>query len=150
MDTVIDSNVLIHGKGSVPGSLYTVPSVIEELESSGSRLKFDSMDIEVMKPSDDSVEAVRKKAKEINAPTSNVDEKLVALTMDLDGELLTDDRAAQNLALHLDLDFSGYLDPPVENKRCWKKVCGNCGAEVTEECSFCGSSSIRLKPGPCS
>ncbi|MFB6292357.1 MAG: NOB1 family endonuclease [Candidatus Nanohaloarchaea archaeon] len=149
MPPVIDANVVIHGRGSYRfESAYTVPEVMDEMESSEARIKFDTNDIEVREPSSEYVKKVWRKSEEINARTSEADEKLLALGIELGEPVVTDDRGVQNLALHLDAEFRSFMQDPVEEKRSWAVVCENCGSKVEgDSCDRCGSSQLRRKPG---
>lgn len=146
MAYIIDANVILHGRGEINGELITVPQVYGEVKSQMGQFKLQNMELSQREPASKQIEEVKKLSKEINSPTSDTDEKLVALALDLGECLMTDDRALQNLALHLDAVFEGFLDDPVREKREWKMVCQNCGREVEGDKCECGSSSILRKP----
>lgn len=147
MGAVIDSNVLLHGRGKLDyDDLYVVPGVLEEVKSDRGRNVLGSLDYEVVEPTEQEVETVGEKAGEINSPTSEVDERLVALASERDLVLVTDDKAMQNLALHLDVDFDGFHDPPLQDRFEWRELCANCGNEISSPpCPRCGSRQIRRK-----
>lgn len=149
---VVDANVFIHGRGSYPfNKAVTSQDVVDELQSDHGKNMLRTVNYTVKAPSENSVKLVREKSKELNSPTSDADEKLLALARDSDLMLLTDDIALQNLALHLDLDFQGFLEDEVDNKFKWIKICKNCGSKVTKEkCSSCGSTRLRRKQVRCS
>lgn len=144
---VLDANVFIRGKASLGfDELYTVPEVADELESSGSKMNFKVKDVEIRSPSKESLERVESKSSKVGAATSEADEMLLALAMDLDAVLVTDDMDLQNLALHLDADFESYMGDEVDRKLSWKRVCENCGAETDSgSCPRCGSTRFRRK-----
>ncbi|MFB6208434.1 MAG: hypothetical protein ABEJ69_03725 [Candidatus Nanohaloarchaea archaeon] len=148
MPPVVDANVLIHGRGRYPfKSAYTVPEMFDELKSSGARLKADTVDLKPEEPGKEEIERVKKKSEEIGSNTSKVDEKLLALALTLDTRLITDDKDLQNLALHLEADFEGFMEPAVEEKRRWVEVCDNCGREISSlPCPHCGSEQSSRKP----
>jgi UPF0271 protein len=147
MKPVIDANVVIHGRERHGfRKAYTVPEVFEEMESSEAKRRMENLDIEVQEPDEDSLERVRKKSEEINSPTSAADEKLVALADSLDRAVVSDDKAVQNLALHLGIDFEGYMEDEIEARIKWKVFCAACGEEVSSPpCSRCGGSEVRRK-----
>lgn len=149
---VVDANVFIHGRGSYPFSkAITSQEVVDELHSDHGKNMLRNVNYEVRRPSEKSVEKVESKSKDINSPTSEADERLLALAMDLEKVILTDDIALQNLALHLDLEFQVFLEDEIEDKFIWKKLCKNCGNEVAEDrCSSCGSTRLRRKQVRCS
>lgn len=146
MDAVVDTNVFLHGTGRYGfEKVYTVQEAVEELESSEGRNRLETMDYEVRSPSKQSMEKVKQKADEINAETSEVDQKLLALALDLQATLVTDDKGLQNLALHIGADFQGFLGDEVDEKFRWKIICKNCGSEVEGEKCSCGSTRLRRK-----
>ena len=144
---VVDANVLIHSRAQFPFEQALIPpSIQKEIRSDISNFKMQKLDVQVIRPSEGSLKKVKDKSSEINSPTSNQDEEALALAMDREITLVTDDKALQNLALHFDHSFQGFNTDEVVEKRKWKLVCGNCGAEVSNlPCSVCGSSSGRRK-----
>ena len=135
---VVDANVLIHGRG-LNQDLVTVPEVMNEMKSRESKQGLASFKVETRTCSDESLERVKDKSGEINSQTSEADEKFLALALDLDEPLMTDDKGLQNLALHLGVKVDGFMDPVTDKKLSWKIVCSNCGKS---ECS-CGANSVR-------
>lgn len=152
MPPVIDANVLIHGRGKYDfDTAYTVPAVRQEMESFDAEMTFQNLDIEVREPDEDELERVREVSNSINAETSTTDEKLLALALQLDKKIVTDDRGIQNLALHLDVNFESFMREEIDRKLSWKEVCDNCGGEMSnDKCSSCGSSRSRRKLDQCS
>ena len=134
----IDANVIIHGRG-LNGDFVTVPEVMDELKSKKASSSVHGFQIETFSPSTEAVEEVGEKAEEINSKASKVDQKLLALAMEKNIELMTDDKELQNLGLHLDVDVNGFLDPVTDKKMTWKIVCPNCGKE---NCG-CGVTPVR-------
>jgi UPF0271 protein len=144
---VLDANVLIHSRGQFPYSKIVVPlSVKTEVKSELSRMKMEKLDIETRNPSKEFLEKVRQKSREINSPTSEQDEGALALAIQENILLVTDDKALQNLALHLEVEFDSFNTDKVSEKREWKKVCENCGKEVSgAKCPRCGSTRMKRK-----
>ncbi|WEL19708.1 NOB1 family endonuclease [Candidatus Nanohalococcus occultus] len=138
---VADANVFIRGKRTPFDSALTVPEVMDELESDSARRKFDFADVSVMNPSEESIEKVREKSEELNSPTSKIDEKLLALALDVKQAIVTDDKALQNLALHLEVEFEAYMTDGIDEKKRWEEYCPNCGRKVAGRCDRCGQKS---------
>jgi len=147
MTAVIDANIFMRGKASLDfDDLLTSPSVIEELESSSSRLKLSVTDVDVVEPSAESIEKVGEKSEEINSPTSKADEELLALALDRGAVLVTDDMALQNLASIIDVEFESYIGEKIDSEFRWRVVCDNCGNErLGEKCGRCGSTRKQRK-----
>jgi len=147
MAPVVDTNVFVRGRNQPFNNALTIPEVMEEIKSEKGKQNFNSVSINVKEPSEKSLEEVQHKSCDINSPTSEVDEKLLALAIDEKTVLITDDKALQNLASHLDLEFQSYMTDEIEQQREWKKVCENCGGLVDDEkCGKCGSTTICRKP----
>jgi UPF0271 protein len=147
MKPVIDANVVIHGRERHEyQEAYTVPEVYDEMQSSDARRRMKNLDIDVKQPDSESLEKIGRKSDEINSPTSGADEKLVALADSLDTAVVSDDKAVQNLALHLEIDFKGYMEEDIKDKREWKLLCATCENEISSTpCPRCGSSEVRHK-----
>ena len=103
-------------------------------------------DFELEEPSAESLEKVGRISEEVNSPTSEVDEKLVALALENNCAVISDDRAVQNLAWHSGADFEAFLDEEIDGKRVWERKCENCGLESGKDsCPRCGSGNFNLK-----
>lgn len=146
---VVDANVIIHGRSEAEfKKALTIPEVIKELESTGASTRGELMDLKTVSPSKKIVEKVNDKAEEINSSTSDTDNKLLALAIEKDQALVTDDKELQNLGLHLEADIEGFLDEPTDQKMTWVLKCSNCGREVKKPpCPLCGSHQVQKKRG---
>lgn len=147
MRPVIDANVLIHGRRNYSFKrASTVPEVMDELESEDSRLKAETLDLDVRSPSQENLDKVEKKVGEIYAKVSGADKSLLALAIDKNEKIITDDKDLQNLAAHMDVTFEAFMGDEIEEKLEWKKACENCGKEVSNPpCPRCGSDQVRRK-----
>lgn len=147
MRPIIDANVLMHGRRNYSfNKAYTVPQVMDELKSSDSQLKAETLDLEVREPSNESLEKVEDKAEEIYAKVSEADRALAALALDKNEKLISDDKDLQNLASHLGIEFEAFMGDEIEEELEWRKVCGNCGKEVSSPpCPRCGSDQVQRK-----
>ena len=147
MEPVIDANVIIHGQNRQNFQrVYTVPEVFEEMKSSMAQRRVDNLDIQVSEPGKDSLEEVRSKSESINSPTSDTDEKLVALADTMKKTVVSDDKAVQNLAKHLGIEFQGYMEDKIDKKLEWEILCANCGSEVSNPpCPKCGHQTTRRR-----
>lgn len=142
---VIDANVLIRGGTNLPDGRYiTCPKVYEELKSVKASSSFEAYDLSVESPDKEFFDEVLELVERINAETSEADIELVALGLEMDGVVLSDDMGVQNLCLHLDIDFDSFLGETVDEKRVWKYLCESCGREVDgDKCGFCGGNVMR-------
>ena len=148
MDAIVDSNVIIHGsKIRNLGEIYTVPGVQKEMRSQDASISIQNSGINLMRAPEQEVSKVGQVSDRINSPTSEVDEKLVALALSTNTKVISDDKGVQNLALHLEIEFEGFMEEAITEEREWKKVCARCGRERSKPiCCRCGSESFERKP----
>ena len=131
----------------------TVPSVREELEDE-SAYRYDAMEgsgMHIQIPEDGTVERVRRAAASSGdlETLSGTDIRLIAATLELDGTLVTDDYAMQNVAEGLDLTVEVIAQEGIDEQRDWQFQCQGCGREFDdhrERCPICGSSFARKNP----
>lgn len=144
MRPVIDANILMHGRRNYSfDKASTVPEVMDELESSDSKLKADTLDLDVRRPSDGSKEKVQEKVDEIFAKVSEADKALLALALDTGEKLITDDKDLQNLASHMNVEFEAFMSDEIDEELEWAKTCGNCGEQISSPpCPRCGSDQV--------
>ena len=143
MRTVVDTNVLIHGRGSTLQESLTVPEVLEEAKSGSAQRSQDVMNLKTEEPGEDALNRVRDLSDRIKSPTSLTDEKIVALAFEKKAKIVSDDKAVQNLAKHLEIPFDGFLNEKIERKVEWELVCPSCGREINGKCPSCGQEPIR-------
>jgi len=131
----------------------TIPLVREELEDE-SAYRFDAMEgsgMHIHIPGEQTVEKVRRAAGEIGdlAELSDTDVRLIAATFELDGRLVTDDYAMQNVAERLNVDIDVIAKEGITEQRDWNFQCQGCGREFDDNkdrCPVCGSSLSRKNP----
>jgi UPF0271 protein len=149
---VLDSSAFIHEYHTTE-RMASVPAVREELEDE-SAYRFDAMEgagMHIHIPADNTVETVRRAAVETgdDAELSGTDVALVAAAFELDGVLVTDDYAMQNVAEHLGLTVEVIARDGIAEKREWRFQCQGCGREFDDRhdrCPVCGSDLSRKNP----
>ena len=104
---VLDSSAFIHDYHTTEQTA-TIPLVREELEDE-SVYRYDAMEgsgMHVHIPNEDTTEKIRRAARESGdlEVLSETDVRLVATAFELDGTLVTDDYAMQNVAEKLNVD----------------------------------------------
>ena len=149
---VLDSSVFIE-EYEVDGEVATVPGVREELEGA-SQYRFDAMEGSGMRveiPSSNVRDEIERIARETGdfEELSRTDRYLLGVALELDGELLTDDYAMQNVAESADIDVKVIAKDGIEEEREWKFQCQGCGRVYDEKvrCQVCGSETTRKNPG---
>ncbi len=146
---VIDANVFIHGSFQDLSRMYprmlTVPEVTAELESTEAGQRFDAEQVTVMVPSDQSVAQVVDTVRDCGEDLSEADRRLVALALDQDATLVTDDYGVQNVAAAMDVSYTGFQREEIEEQISWIYRCTGCektfdpdGIQGNERCPVCG------------
>ncbi len=131
------------------GEIATPPSVVEELADLRSKGRLEALlasGLSVIPPSAESLRRVAEAAGETgDTPRlSAADADLLALSLDLEATVVTDDYAVQNVALRLGLGVRGILQRKARPRR-WKFRCPGCNRryEAAGTCPDCGSALKR-------
>jgi endoribonuclease Nob1 len=148
MKCVLDSTVFF-SEYSIEGDLYTTTSVIGELVDFHAKCRYEKLAAEGLHVTDpqqeskDRVMAAAEKTRDSRV-ISGTDQDLIALALDLDAVIFTDDFAIQNIAAEL-----GVAIHPIQQRAAkkiiWKYRCSGCGRyfKTDGECLICGSKIKR-------
>ena len=149
---VLDSSAFIE-EFHTDDPVATIPMVREELVDEHA-YRFDALEGSGMRlhiPEDPTVERVRRAARETGdlEELSETDVRLVAAAFELDGMLVTDDYAMQNVAEKLEVQTVTVGREGIEEQRDWLFQCAGCGRtfeESRDRCPICGSDLTRKNP----
>jgi UPF0271 protein len=149
---VLDSSAFIHEYHTTEQTA-SIPLVREELEDE-SAYRYDAMEgsgMHIHIPTDETIDTVRRAADELGDldELSRTDIRLVATTFELDGVLVTDDYAMQNVAEKLNVTVEVIAREGISEQRHWTFQCQGCGREFDEQrdrCEICGSPVSRKNP----
>ena len=149
---VLDSSAFINDYHT-DERIATIPLVREELEDE-SAYRFDAMEGSGMHlhiPDSETVERIERAARETGdfGELSRTDIRLVAAAFELDGLLVTDDYAMQNVAEKLDVPVEVIDREGIAEQRAWTFQCQGCGREFDDHhdrCPVCGSELSRKNP----
>lgn len=149
---ILDSSAFIN-EYHTDETIASIPLVREELEDE-SAYRFDALEGSGMHmhiPDGETVERIERAARETGdyEQLSRTDIRLIAATFELDGTLVTDDYAMQNVAEKLELDVEVIARDGIEEQRSWLFQCQGCGREFDEKhdrCPICGSELSRKNP----
>lgn len=145
---IADSAVFIMGKPVDAIHTITIPSVVNELKSSESRLRFDlarEQGLRVELPSKESLDKVIEVSgfSKDHEELSVTDIDVLAKAYDCKDEavLLTDDYAVQNVASILGIKVEPVVQKKIKDVLIWQKVCIGCKRKFDsgEICPVCGS-----------
>ena len=144
MRLVLDSSAFF-SEAPVEGELYTTPSVVSELRDLPSKARFDLLceaGLLVVDPDRESVSRVRDHAVSRGeaAVLSPTDIDLLALALQLQAFIMSDDYALQNVARSMRVGVIPIRQKGSRNIR-WKYRCSGCGRYYREpgECRVCGA-----------
>ena len=149
---VLDSSAFID-EYHTDAKIASIPLVREELEDE-SAYRFDALEGSGMHlhiPEGETVERIERAARETGdfAELSRTDIRLIAAAVELDGTLVTDDYAMQNVAAKLEVAVDVIAQEGIEEQRDWRFQCQGCGREFDENhdrCPICGSALSRKNP----
>jgi UPF0271 protein len=149
---VLDSSAFIN-EYHTDERIATIPLVREELEDE-SAYRFDALEGSGMHlhiPDAETVERIERAARETGdfEELSRTDVRLVAAAFELDGRLVTDDYAMQNVAEKLEVPVEVIARDGITEQRAWSFQCQGCGREFEERhdrCPVCGSALSRKSP----
>ena len=156
---VLDAAGFFAGYASAaPTKVYAPPSVLREVRDRRSReitaLAISGGKVVVMEPGPDDLEHVRRVAASTGdlGRLSPTDIEVLAVAAKLIREgcevvVVTDDRAVQNVALHLGAGVEGIKRPPMKKARKYVYVCPACGyrSDKPGSCPVCGTELKKVR-----
>lgn len=148
MKCVLDSTVFF-SECPVEGELYTTPSVVGELVDFHAKCRYEKFIAEGLhvtgphQESKDRVMTAAEKTRDLRV-ISGTDQDLIALALDLNAVIYTDDFAIQNIAAELGVAIHS-IQQRTAKKIIWKYRCSGCGRyfKTDGECLICGSKIKR-------
>jgi endoribonuclease Nob1 len=148
MTEVLDASVFFSDI-PVEGPAYTTPSVVEELvdlRSKGRYEVFSAAGLMVREPDAASLARVGEAAERTGdkGVLSSTDRDILALALELDAVLVTDDFAVRNVAHRLEIPTRSILQRSSKAIR-WRFRCTGCGRYWRRpgECQVCGAPVRR-------
>ncbi|MCK9312450.1 MAG: nucleotide-binding protein [Methanocorpusculum sp.] len=149
MKYILDSSYFF-GDYPLSGELFTTPDVVDELKDLASKMRYEILvenGLVVTEPEPDAICLAENAAlKSGDARVlSDTDISVIALGKTLDGTVVSDDFAVQNVCRHLKIPVQNILQRKAK-KRVWKQICSGCGAEIPAgetDCPICGSAPIK-------
>lgn len=151
MRRVLDTSALLSGL-QFSGSLLTVPEVLHEIRRQGMTPQLEAVletQVRVRVPRPE----VLARAREASEGTgdahrlSPADLALVALALEEEAALVTDDYSIQNACRALGIPFEPVLERGIRDRWTWSYCCTGCRKvwpEWHEDCPICGA---RLRTG---
>ena len=134
--------------------IATVKNIEDEIINRQSKQYYSNLKsrgLKIIEPVTESVGFIKEKAKETGdlGVLSLTDIKILALGYELQGTIISDDFAIQNVSLYNGLEVISCSGKKIKEIRKWKYRCSACKLvtdEKNETCNICGSSDIfRIK-----
>lgn len=155
MRRVLDSSALLTGR-QFPGELFITPEVVRELRRQGMTPQLEAIletQVRVVSPTKDSSARVRKAGETTGDAhrLSPTDLGVLALALDLEATLVTDDYSIQNVARVLSIPYEGVMAPGIVEEWRWSYRCKGCGKiwpDWHEECPTCGAALRTSRSRP--
>ena len=153
MQRVLDASALLTGR-QFPGDLVTVPGVLRELQRHGMTPQLEAIldtQVRVLSPGADARSRVRAASEDTGDAhrLSPTDRELLALALELEATLVTDDYSIQNVARTLGVPYESVLAPGIRETWRWTYRCTGCGRTWPEwhgKCPTCGAALRTAHP----
>lgn len=152
MKLILDTSALLSGL-DFPGAVYVPSSVVQEAGVKGldSRTaSFLDAKARVWEPRAEDLEAVSRASRATGDEQrlSPVDRDVLALALQLQGIVITDDYTMQNVATQLGLEYRPAVLPGIRTFLSWSFRCVGCGRywpEAQDSCPVCGATVRRTR-----
>ena len=136
------------------GKIATVKNIEDEIINRQSKQYYSNLKskgLKIIEPGTESLDFIKEKAKETGDldVLSLTDIKILALGYELQGTIISDDFAIQNVSLYNGLEVISCSGKKIKEIRMWKYRCSACKLvtdKKSETCNICGSNDIfRIK-----
>ncbi len=153
MRLVLDTSAILSGM-DFGGEVYLPSSVLQEAREGEVDPRLESLleaRARVLEPRATELERVREVCRETGDEKrlSQTDRDVLALALQLDAILITDDYSIQNVASRLGIEYRPAVLPGIREEVGWVFRCKGCGRYWREEldrCPVCGSGVRRYRP----
>lgn len=150
MKLVLDTSAILSGM-DFEGDVYVPSSVLSEARKGGLDPRLEAVletKSRIFEPRDRDLRRVSRASQETgdDASLSPTDQEVLALALQLNAAVVTDDYAIQNVADRLGLRFQPALLPGIRRRVGWSFRCRGCGrywTQAMEACPVCGAEVRR-------
>ena len=143
---VLDTSAILAGLSLPPSEVVIPPSVYEEVHYKSHDIKL----YEIISPGDEFLSRVIEASKKTGdyEVLSHTDVDVLALALQVDGIIITDDYAIQNVAHFLGIKYETAEMSGIKEARKWKWRCESCGRYYRRKygsCPVCGGRLRRVR-----
>ncbi len=146
---IIDTSAILSGKLNISEENYIYPdSVINEIKKGSLEKILEVADISICSPENEYIEKARVAAISTGdySVLSATDIDVIALAIELNGVIVTDDYAIQNVAKYCGIEYTGGGISGIRKSIIWKYRCTGCHkiySEPIKTCPICGHEVKR-------
>ena len=150
MIIILDASAVINGLPVqyLEAKQITTSAVLDEVKSKKGKaileLALDLDRIEIYAPKKDYVEEVVRSVKEVSDNLSKNDIDLLALALEYNASVATDDYGIQNIAKKLGIEYITVQEAGIKEVFHWQYYCPGC-RKVYEKAGTCGVCGTELK-----
>ena len=149
---VLDASAFISGFLPEEDEYYTVYDVINELEDDQSKERFsyflNSGKIKIKEPSLEIINEVLDKSQKTGDKLSLTDIKLIALAIETDSAILSDDYGIQNVSSILGVKFNSIRESGIKKVIHWEYYCIGCKQIYSKNKAICDNCGNVVKRRP--
>jgi len=148
---VLDTSAILRSNLDFSDGCYVITdNVIHEIKDEIIKSVIDSGirngRIEIKTPDDDFLKRVKEEAEKTGDLNrlSDTDIELIAIALENDYTIVTDDYSIQNMCKCLKIDYEKNIHDGIKRKLKWSMICEGCGREYDyktniSKCEICGS-----------
>jgi UPF0271 protein len=149
MKVVLDTSAIIYLNDFRKfDEMFTVQDVIEEVKDNISSMKISSLNLKIVEPDRKFLKKIESSARETGdfEELSETDKKILAIALQENAMIVSDDRSVQNVAEKFGLKYISVFSEKIKKLVIWKKYCKNCKKFFeTDNCPVCGEKLIRKR-----
>jgi UPF0271 protein len=128
--------------------IFTVENVLEEVKDRVSSMKVSVLELKVVEPEKKFLKQVEEVAKDLGdlEKLSETDKKILAVGLEKNCTIVSDDRNIQNVAEKMGVEYISVFSEKITKLITWKYFCPNCKKffDQKDECPVCGEKLKRI------
>jgi rRNA maturation endonuclease Nob1 len=149
MRVVLDTSAIIYLNDFRKfDEIFIVDDVVKEVKDSISSIKLSGLNLKVVEPKKEFLEKIEDVARELGdlEKLSGTDKKILALGLEKNCTIVSDDRNIQNVAEKIGIRYIPVFSEKISKLITWKYFCRNCKRffEDRKECPVCGEKLKRV------
>jgi len=149
---ILDSSAFISGFLPEEDEYYTIYEVIDEVEDNQSkeRLSYflNSGKIKIKEPNPEIVKEVTKKSQTTGDTLSLTDIKLIALALELDSAIISEDYGIQNVSSMMKVKYKSIRESGIKKIIHWEYYCMGCKKIYSKDKKICQDCGNIIKRRP--